>query len=398
MSAARVAAPFLALCTGAALLFSAFFMVGPLAPLFGASLGAPPAAIGVVVSAAYLFPFFLAIPAGSLVDRLGPKPLLLVGTAVLAAAPAWLVIAPSLASLLTLQVLSGLGQVIAVVAAQSVVASFGAGANRERNFGWYAAFVSAGQLLGPVLGGTLVDVSGFRAAFAVAGGLAALAGAAFALTRPALPPRRPVRARTSNGIARDLLALMRLPTVRLSLLVSVAVMVALTNHNSFLPAYLDGFRVPATVIGAIISARSLASIAVRPFMATLVARMGGRFRTFLVTLAAAAIGVAGIAAGPSLPVLLAASVVLGLGIGVAQPLTMVSVIEQVEAGGHGLAFGLRVTANRMVQVVTPLVLGVVAQFAGYAAMFVLAAAVVAVIAALLGVRARAFTAVGEEPA
>lgn len=383
MSSERGNGAFLALCGGAGLLFSAFFMVGPLAPLFAASFGAPPAAIGVVVAAAYVFPFFLAIPAGRQVDRVGPKPLLIVGTLFLAAAPTWLLVAPSLASLVALQVLSGLGQVTAVVAAQSVVASFGEGPRRERNFGWYGAAVSAGQVLGPVLAGSLVDLSGFRTAFAVAAGLALLSAMAFATV--VVPYRRhvPVDVQAPAKLGRELLALLRLQSVRLSLLVSIAVMVVLTSHNSFLPAFLDSFRIPASVIGVIISARSLASIAVRPFMASLVARMGGRFRAFLVTVFAAAVGVAGIAVGPSLPVLLGSSLILGLSVGVAQPLTMVSVVEEVVPGGHGAAFGLRVTANRLAQIVASLLLGLAAQVAGYGVMFLLAAVAVGLVGAVL---------------
>jgi len=69
--------------------------------------------------------------------------------------------------------------------------------------------------------------------------------------------------------------------------------------------------------------------------------------------------------------------VLGLAVGVAQPLTMVGVVEQIDVREHGMAFGARITANRLVQFVAPLLLGVVAQLAGYVAMFLVAAAAVA---------------------
>jgi MFS family permease len=97
-------------------------MTGTLAPLFGVALGASPASIGVVISAAFLFPFFLAVPVGTVVDAIGPKPMLLLGTALLAIAPVGVAVVPSFPSLLVAQVLAGLGQLIAVVAAQAMVA------------------------------------------------------------------------------------------------------------------------------------------------------------------------------------------------------------------------------------------------------------------------------------
>lgn len=384
-------ASFVLLCSGATLLFGAFFMIGPLAPLFSAALGAPPAAIGVVISAAFLFPFFLAIPVGSAVDGIGPKPMLLVGTTLLAAAP-WLVVAfPTLWALIVLQVLAGLGQLVAVVAAQSLVAAQGEGRDRERNFGWYGAFVSAGQLVGPVLAGVLVDLVSFRAAFGVAGLVAVIGTIAFAVLRT--PPHRanaPRSRRRAFVPPRELLALTRLPTVQISLWVSATVMIVLIAHGSFLPAYLDTLAVPASVIGVVLSARSLASIVVRPFMARSIALFGGRLRSFLITVTGSAVGIAAIATSGNFVMLMAASVLLGLSIGISQPLTMVGVVEEVDLGGHGVAFGLRITVNRAVQFLAPLLLGLVAQVAGYVPMFLVAAAAIVATVGLLAARRRKY--------
>lgn len=405
------------LSVGAALLFTAYFMTVTLAPLFGVALGASPAAIGVVISAAYLFPFFLAIPVGAVVDAIGPKPMLIVGTGLLASAPVWVAVSPSLAGLVALQVLAGLGQLVAVVAAQATVARQGSGRVRESAFGWYGAFVSLGQLLGPVTAGVLVDLAGFRAAFLVAVAVATAGTATFAAVR--VPTGRAAPERTSTGPepggtaraapshvgtprgprrpslagARRLAALARLPTLQVSLWVSATVMIVLVAHTSFLPAFLDGFEVPASIIGIVISARSAASVAVRPFLAGVVSLFGGRLRTFLVMLSAAVVGVAAIAAAPNLTVLLASSLLLGVATGVAQPLTMAAVVEEVEPRSHGTVFGARITANRAAQFVAPLLLGLVAQAMGYAAMFVVAAAVVAATVVGLSVRRRRYRAI-----
>lgn len=364
---------FLRLCIGSALLFFSFFMIGPLAPLYGARLGAPPATIGVIISAAYLLPFFLAIPIGQLVDRYGPKVMLIAGTMLLGTAPFVVVVAPGLASLVLVQVLAGLGQLLTVVAAQRFTAAMGVGKNRERNFGWYGAFVSGGQLLGPVVAGVCVDAFGFRVAFAVAGAVAFLALVWVASLRnlerdAARRPRRLPR-------PRQLAALFRLPSVLVSLLVSATVMIAITGHLSFLPAYLETLAYPATVIGGILSLRSLATVAVRPFTAAIVTRLGGRFRSFVTMMTLCALGVAGVALGGQAAVLVLASVLIGVGIGVAQPLTLAGVVEQAPEEEYGVAFGVRITGNRLVQFGAPLALGLIAQLAGYPVMFLTAGAI-----------------------
>lgn len=366
-----------ALSVGAALLFTAFFMAGTLAPLLAGALGATPAVIGMVIAATYLVPLFLAVPVGSLVDAAGPKPMLLAGAGLLAAAPLAVAVAPSLGALIVVQVLAGLGQLIAVVAAQAVVAGLGERRARERNFGLYGAFVSGGQMAGPVLAGVLVDLAGFRAAFLVASTASAAATILFAALRTAgrragARPRR----RAAFVHAERLVPIVTTPTAQVALWVSGTVMIAMIAHNSFLPAFLDDLSVPASVIGLVVSARSAASILIRPFMAPATRAVGGRFRAFVVTMGVAALGVAGIAAAPNLGALLGASLLLGLAVGVAQPLTMVAMVEQVDVAAHGIAFGLRITGNRLVQFTAPVVLGLVAQAVGYAPMFVVAAAAI----------------------
>jgi MFS family permease len=404
------ARPLLALNLGALALFTAFFMTGTLAPLFAGALGAPPAVIGVVVSATFLVPFLLAIVTGSLVDAVGPKPMLVVGTVILGAGPLLVIVAPSLTTLILVQVATGLGQLLAVVAAQALVASLGVGRERDRNFGVYGAFVSGGQLSGPLLAGVLVDLAGFRAAYVVATSVALVGVVAFAAVRasgrraseragaPAdasapAPRVGALRRRWALPSARDLWALTRLPTAQVSLWVSGTVMLVLVAHNSFLPAFLDELAVPASAIGVVLSVRSAASVLIRPVMAQVVTVLGGRLRTFVIAIAASAVGVAGIVGAPNLLLLLAGAALVGLAIGVAQPLTMVGMVAEVPVDAHGVAFGTRITANRLVQVVTPLLLGLLAQGAGYAPMFVVAAVAIASTAVGLIVRRRVFRAI-----
>jgi len=306
---------FLVLCVGAAFLFTAFFMAGTLAPLYAAFIAAPPALIGIVVSAMFVLPLGLAIPVGTLTDRISPRIMLVVGLIVIASAPIALALRPSLTTLLLMQVLVGLGQLAAVLGAQKSVTRFRAGRSREAAFGWYSAFVSLGQMLGPIVAGSLVDFRGFQTAFVATAAVAVGGAVAFALLR--LPPAESQdsfeskpRERRRPGTA--LVRLLGLESVQVSLVVSATVMIVMVAHNSFLPAFLEGFAVPATVIGAVVSARSLAAAIVRTFISQIVRSLGGRMTTFVVMLSLAGAGVAGIGLGPSLVAQLTARSSLGL--------------------------------------------------------------------------------------
>ena len=132
-----------------ALAFTTHAMMAPLVPLFGLELGASPAVIGLLVSAGYVLPLLLAIGAGSLVDRRGPRPLIVGGMIGMTLSPLLVAAVPDLGALIVAQLVLGLSHLLVIVAAQAHVASRGEGQARERNFGWYTTFVSVGQLTGP---------------------------------------------------------------------------------------------------------------------------------------------------------------------------------------------------------------------------------------------------------
>jgi MFS family permease len=375
---------FWTLCTAILLMFVGYTMISPLAPLYSIALGASPAIIGVVIAAGFLFPLFLAVPAGSLVDRYGSRGMLIVGTLLVGLSPFLVPLFPGFASLGLLQVLGGLGHLLAVVAAQAFVATLGSGRAREQNFGWYSTFISIGQLIGPLVAGVTVDLFGFEEAFALSGVLSTLAVLLVARLRQT--SRLDAGEAPGFPTPAQLGRLLRNPGVQLALLVSGTIMIPLMGYSSFLPAYLDVLAFPATLIGAVISLRSLVTITVRPFMPKIIAALGGRFRTLVVMTSVSIVGLAGIAYGGSLAVLVVVAVLVGIGLGIAQPLTMVAVVDRVAAAERGTAFGLRLTANRLMQVTGPLALGLIAQSVGYQAMFPIAAGVAGLTVVLLLLR------------
>lgn len=351
-------------------------------PLHAVRLGASPAVVGLLVSAAFALPTVFAIPMGQLVARLGVRRMMALGALGMAVGPlaAWVV--PGLGGLALMQLVVGTSQLAMGLAAQATIAASARGAALERAFGAYTTIAALGQMLGPLLAGVLLEASGPSSAYAVAAALP-LASLASALALDVPRGTRSPPGRGRLGYAAQIALLRSNLAVRASLLLTVAVLGSFVVHAAFFAVYLEGMAVGAAAIGLLVSLRSFAAMLVRPFTAWAIARLGGRSRAMLALVAAMAAALAATGVAPGLVALGVAAIVLGAATGLGQPLTLVILSEHVEAAERPSALGLRLTVNQGTQLLAPLVLGVVAQAAGYAAAFVVAGLALAALAAVM---------------
>jgi MFS family permease len=350
-------------------------------PLYASALGAPPAAIGLLVSTAFLMPTLFAIPMGRLVTRFGVRPMMTAGAAGMALAPLAVLAAPGFAGLLVMQLLIGTTQLAMGISAQATVAEAARGPSLERAFGWYTTAASVGQMVGPLVGGFLLDLAAPAVAFATAAALPLVSLACARFLR--VPPGQRLAAGSPFGYGAQVELLRDNPAVQVAIVLTVAVLLAYGTHAAFFPVYLEGLAVPASVIGALLSLRALASTLVRPLMAWAIAAAGGRARAMVACVTGMAIGVGttGLVGGV-LPLALLA-VLIGIAAGLGQPLSLVVLAEHVPPAERPSALGLRLTFNQGTQLVGPIALGAVAQLAGYGAMFVVGGALLVVVLALL---------------
>lgn len=369
-------------------------MVSMFVPLYAVTLGASPAVVGLLVSLNYLIPMFLALSVGGLVDRIGSKGPLGLSALLLVLAPIVVWAQPSITSLALLQVMAGIAHLVFVVSAQRFVSDLGRGARAERNFGWYSTFQSAGQMAGPLLGGLLIDLQGRQGAFLGASLLAVLAVVLTQLLRPTrtearseVLPATSAKAtvvdkprRAGPGRLRGLLAN---PGMRMAIAISCGVLVAQSVGQTFLPLYLDQLSFSATTIGFLISLRGFMSMMVRPFMPVIVRSLGGRATSAMIMVLVLALGLGMTGFVDSLLPLMVASLLVGLGAGITQPLSIVTVTDHVAKEEVGLALGMRLTWNRLAQVSSPAIIGLVAQFGGLSWAFVAAASTLLVTAGLI---------------
>jgi len=342
----------------------------PLLPQYGLVIGLSPSEIGIIMSAFSLLPLFLSVPTGTLVDLWGPKPMLISGYLAMAANGVLLWRASTLSALVVTQVLAGLGQMFIIIAGQTYVSTLGGRRDRENNFGIFAFAMSAGRLVGPILGGSSADILGFSFTFLVSGLIALLPLVAVFWLREANPEtaaeRRnghkfPTPAKLGNLLQRD--------GIQAAMVASFSVIFTMGVRGTFLPLYLAGLGFSATTVGLILSARALSSMMVRPFMSRVI-QVVGRRRLLIGSMFAGAASVLLIPAFRWFWPLVMLSLIGGAGTGFTQPLTMVSVVDQTSNEDRGVALGLRMTGNRTANLTNPLAFGFVAEIAGLGVAFV----------------------------
>ena len=109
----------------------------------------------------------LLILAGALSDHYGRKRVYAIGLAGFAITSALCGLSPSLEWLILFRLVQGGAGALLVPGALSLITQTFQGAERARAFGVWAASTSALTVLGPIVGGLIVDTIGWRFAFLI---------------------------------------------------------------------------------------------------------------------------------------------------------------------------------------------------------------------------------------
>lgn len=336
------------------------------------ALGFDATAVGIVAAAFALLPMLLAVPFGRLTERASAE-MVLTGGLLTGVAAVILSAAESLPTLVAATALLGVGHLAIVVATQSLVARHSPVARRAAMFGTMTAAASIGQLIGPLLGGIIIDPgSSPPTGASTAVGLQIAALFAFAAMPSTLLLHRGARkqdvARRDEAHVLTVRSVVAAPGMREALAASFAS----KGTSDLLLAYLPllGLEVglSAVQVGAFLSLNAATGIAARFATAPLLDRFPSRLLVVAMT------GASAIVAG-SMPWLndawQLATAMAGLGFMLAfvQTVSMVWVVSVVPKSSQGTALGVRLATNRVGQVTAPALAALVAGFYGLAAIF-----------------------------
>jgi DHA1 family multidrug resistance protein-like MFS transporter len=236
-------------------------IVIPVIPFYVEGMGAGGAELGLLI-ASYAFMRLIFGPLwGSLSDRIGRKPVLMIGVVGFAVAMFFFGLATELWMVFAARILSGL---LSSATAPTTMAYIGDSTSEEergRGMGVLGAAVGLGTVLGPGLGGLLSGDS-LATPFFVAAGLSLLAVLLIYLLLPESLPAEARRTATSGGLGEQVRLVRKalLSPIGALLLLAFVITFGITTFYGIFALYvLERFGYGAKEVGAILMGMGLVS-------------------------------------------------------------------------------------------------------------------------------------------
>jgi multidrug resistance protein len=329
-----------------------FGIIIPLLPFYAEHFGASALLVGLLSSSFSLAQFLFAPFWGRLSDRIGRRPVILVGLFGSALSYAFFALASSLPMLFLARTLAGIAGAN-IPTAQAFIADTTTAETRARGMGLIGAAFGLGFIFGPAIGGFLSHW-GYAAPawFAAALSLANFMAALFLLPE-SLPPQARDASRPGRlEVMRRAVAQPNLPMV---LLVYFLVVTAFASFEATFALYSErrfGFT-PAT-IGYMFAWIGVVLATVQGVLVgRVVKRIGERrlvpLAIFVISLALGFVPVAG-----SVPLLAAAAGLLACGMGFNSPSMLSAISQLADARDQGSALGVSQSLGSLARIIGPL--------------------------------------------
>ena len=346
---------------------TSLLMARPATTYRALELGAGAWEIGLLTASFGLLPALAALPLGRLTDRGRAGDVLITCVVLLAVAPLVIATAPTVAWLAVGASLHGLGALAAMVGAQALVAQRSAAASFDAQFGHLTAFVSLGQMVGPLCGGVVASV------VPSSDPMAWVCVSAAALCVICLPfvvrlGKSPATDAGHRAVPVRALDLLRRPGVLAGMMTSIALLTVVDLLIAFLPLLGERRGLSPMIVGLLLSVRAAMSVASRLLLGRM-RRLWSRRALVIGTTGVAGLFVAAVPSVDNVWLLVGAMSLTGFLIGIGQPLTMSHLAQVVPARAVGAALSLRLTGNKMGQASMPVVVGLAAGAWGVAAAF-----------------------------
>ncbi|GEL77092.1 MFS transporter [Tenuibacillus multivorans] len=344
----------------------------PIVSLYADIMGASPLIIGFLVSSFALLPMLFAIQAGKWLDNYGAKRIALLGSVGMIISLVLPVFFPTLLMLFVNQFIIGISHVCVLVSLQKTIGNLPG--NRDFLIASFSIAGSIGEFIGPSFTGLLFEQSGFRVTFIVM----IITVVVSTLIVTLLPANKSVQNKGKDSHKTtekksSTLAMLKKVNLRKALIISGLVLYSKDLFVGYFPVYGNNIGLTPSQIGLVISLVSGMAIVVRMLQFTLVKKFG-RSLVLFSTLILSGIAFVLVPTSTSMIYLSIFALMLGAGLGLGQPLSIVYTLNVSPVPRHGEVLGLRLTFNRASQFVAPFVFGAIGQVAGIAPVFYLSGA------------------------
>ncbi|MGW5146493.1 MFS transporter [Rhodococcus koreensis] len=363
---------FLNVCIATALLQAVYHAVRVLVSYRVLALGGDAVTIGVVTALFSLSPLLVAVRIGRAVDHRHAAAVLRTG--VLLTALGVLVIAVS-GDLIVLglgNVILGFGQILVTVAGQGFITLLSPPGELDRGFAGLTLGVSIGQAVGVPLVGVIAAGSSDGGVVETTLALTVMGVVALAAVPFAWPIRerpRPAGSPTP-GDRQSVFSMIATTGMRPAVFSSLIVLASVDVVVAYLPVLGHEFGFSVLLVTLLLTARTAASIVSRAFLPWLLTWVP-RSKLLVSATLCSALPTALLPFVPHPAGMALLLVVAGFFWGIGQPLTMTWVAGLVTAANRAAALSLRLTGNRLGQVLIPLAAGAAAGVAGTSSIFVI---------------------------
>jgi MFS family permease len=362
---ARFPRPLLALILGQISLHSCMAGVRMAAPLQALRQGHSEWSVGVLMALFALAPIALALPAGRMADRHGYHRPLHLAVALSFAGGVIAALTSHYLAMCVAALLTGAGANVGLITIQRTAGHMAAdGTERMRVFSWLGLAPALANVVGPVAAGALIDLAGFRAAFALL----------MLLPLAALVSSRLVEREAPSGVApsaarpRTSWDLLREPSMRHLLLINWLVSASWDVHSFVLPILGHERGLTASAIGTILGLFAVSVAGVRLVIPLIAHRLSESQVLSGAMLAVAAIYAVYPFMHTAWP-MAACACLLGLALGAVQPMVMSTLHHITPRERHGEAIALRSMTLNLSSTLMPLLFGLVGATVGAASLF-----------------------------
>ena len=341
--------------------------------LYAVDLGAQPLTIGVLGAMFSMFPMLLAVQAGKLADRFAARGLLMVGAAVGTLGLLLPYFVPGLPAIFMAAALIGMLVVTFNVSLQNLVGLLSSPQDRAKNFSNYSLMGSASHLVGPLIAGFSIDLSGHATACLYLA-LLSLAPIGMLGVRGGALTGGGRQAKHASGGVRSMLSE---PGIQRTLATSSLLHAGNSLYQIYMPVYAHSVGLAASTIGVVLALNSAAEMVVRLILPSLIARFKEeKVLAYAFYLEAASLMMIPFFGNAVMLALM--SFIFGLGMGCCGPIVTILMFSRSAEGRSGEGLGLKITVNHLTKVVSPVVFGAMGSAFGLFPLFWINALMMAV--------------------
>lgn len=348
-------APLLALFLVLFVVSVGFGLVIPLLPLIAREYDASALMIGMMTAGYSIVQFIFSPMWGQISDRIGRKPVLMVGIAGVSISFLFMGFAESFLGLFVGRVLGGFLGSATLPAAQAMAAELSGSKNRASAMGLMGAAFGTGFIVGPLFGGILAPY-GFSVPFFASAGLGlATVAMAYAVLREVDPEKlEEARAKSvRRSVFRGMATALSGPAAPFYLLPFV-IMLAQSSLMTALALFLtDRFHVEASLIGMVFAFNGacgalIQGIAIGPITSRL-----GEYKTIFIGLSIGITGFLLLISVPTFALVVPSVALTAVSMSLTRP-SSTSLLSQVTTLPQGITMGLQSSFDALGRVVGPL--------------------------------------------